>query len=219
MSECVSGTCWSITINNPTEEDRRLLTERPGWIKEITHQDEVGEEGTLHIQGAVKAKYTVKFSAVKKWLPRAHIEVARNAQALFNYCKKSETAVEGTQVSETNECVSKEFITPSKFPRLVAKTFLQEMDQIEWHFGDKIYLQSDFADFGKVKDIVIEQTIKYLIRKGWHIELLAVNPSIRKALSSYWEDILIDLQGRDWEQSFMTIVGTKLKAEAKCLFS
>lgn len=220
MSESVSGTVWSITINNPSEEDRRLLKECPGWVKETVYQDEVGTEGTLHIQGMIKAKYTIKFNAIKQWLPRAHIEKARNAQALMNYVKKTETAVEGTQVhNEMGDSLSKEFITPSKFPRLVAKVFVEEMKNIEWHFGDKNFLDWDFADFGKVKDVVIEQTIRYMIRKGWHIELLAVNPSVRKALNCYWEDILIDVQGRDWQQSFIDIVGTKLKADCKVVFT
>lgn len=88
---------WSITINNPTQADRDALKEHPSFVKMVKYQDEIGEEGTPHIQGAVNTAQ-VRFSAMKKWLPRAHIEAARNKQALLNYVEKEETAVPNTQV-------------------------------------------------------------------------------------------------------------------------
>lgn len=88
---------WSITINNPTQEDRDALKAYPSFVKKVMYQDEIGEEGTLHIQGAVQTAQ-VRFAAIKKWLPRAHIEVARNKQALLNYVQKEDTAVPNTQV-------------------------------------------------------------------------------------------------------------------------
>jgi len=36
-------------------------------------------------------------SAIKKWLPRAHIEICRNKDAAITYVEKEETAVPGTQ--------------------------------------------------------------------------------------------------------------------------
>lgn len=96
---------WSITINNPAEEDRQALKDHPTFVKKVVCQDEVGDNGTLHIQGYVQTTQ-VRFSAIKKWLPRAHIEVARNQKALLNYVQKDDTAVEGTQQQITNEYLS-----------------------------------------------------------------------------------------------------------------
>lgn len=63
----------------------------------IKGQDEIGEEnGTLHIQFAVNTAQ-VRMSSLCEWLPRAHFEAARNANAVANYCKKTKTSVEGTQ--------------------------------------------------------------------------------------------------------------------------
>lgn len=90
------ASCWSITINNPTEDDRHRLAEPPDWVKEVHFQDEIGEEGTLHIQGCLVTAQC-RFSKVKAYMPRAHIEVARSKQALLKYVKKTDTAVEGTQ--------------------------------------------------------------------------------------------------------------------------
>lgn len=105
METTLKASHWSITINNPAEEDRQALKDHPTFVKKVVCQDEVGENGTLHIQGYIQTTQ-VRFSAIKKWLPRAHIEVARNKQALLNYVQKEETAVSGTQQEITNEYLS-----------------------------------------------------------------------------------------------------------------
>ena len=83
------ATVWSITINNPTEQEVRC--EVPGW--KLEGQFEVGKEGTRHFQGMLKTPQ-VRFAAIKRVFPRAHIEVARNKEALANYVKKEETRVD-----------------------------------------------------------------------------------------------------------------------------
>ena len=86
----VRATCWSITINNPTQEDYEAIKNLPaGWS--ILGQPEVGEkEGTPHLQLCLKT-LQVRPSAVKKQFRRAHIEVARNPKALMKYVQKEET--------------------------------------------------------------------------------------------------------------------------------
>lgn len=86
--------CWSITINNPTQEELALwqrATEHH-WVKEALGQLEVGESGTPHIQGLLRTTQ-VRFAQVKKLFPRAHIEVARNVNALAKYVQKEDTRV------------------------------------------------------------------------------------------------------------------------------
>lgn len=191
MSE--SGTVWSITINNPTEEDRAVLKAWPAFVKELLGQDEVGENGTLHFQGMVKTKYTVKFPALKKWLPRAHIEKSRNSKALEQYVQKKETAVENTQV-RMSESVSenKEYVIPSKFPRLVVMKAKEYMDNHDWKIHGQWFDMYDAYEYKAFRDAVVNATIREMIKEGWHIELLAVNPQVMKALNTYflelWEE-------------------------------
>lgn len=191
MSE--SGTVWSITINNPNEEDREALKAWPSFVKELIGQDEVGENGTLHFQGMVKTKYTVKFSALKKWVSRAHIEKCRNSKALEQYVQKAETAVENTQV-RMSESVSenKEYVIPSKFPRLVVKKAKEYFDKEDWRVDGKWFdIYEDYTT-KSFQDAVVNATIREMIKEGWHIELLAVNPQVMKALQKYflelWEE-------------------------------
>lgn len=90
------ATHWSVTINNPTDADREALKNPPQFVKKVMYQDEIGEGGTLHIQGYANTAQ-VRLSQLKKWLPRAHLEVARDKNALMKYVQKAETSVEGTQ--------------------------------------------------------------------------------------------------------------------------
>lgn len=93
----VRASWWSVTINNPTELDRQTVHgPAPRWVRIIKGQDEIGESGTLHLQMALNTAQ-VRMSQVKQWLPRAHIEAARNANALANYVSKDKTAVANSQ--------------------------------------------------------------------------------------------------------------------------
>jgi len=86
---------WLLTINNPTAEDRKELKDPVELIRQAWYQDEIGQEGTLHIQACLNTKQC-RFAAIKAIFPRAHIEAARNAMACKQYCQKSKSSVEGT---------------------------------------------------------------------------------------------------------------------------
>lgn len=95
--DTVRGSWWSVTINNPTEQDRQTVNgPAPRWLRMIRGQEEMGANGTLHYQLAVNTQQ-IRASQIKEWLPRAHIEVARNPNALSNYVSKDKTAVPDTQ--------------------------------------------------------------------------------------------------------------------------
>lgn len=69
------------------------LTAEQGWQEETCP-----ETGRKHYQGYIRTKRQCRFTQMKKAYPGVHIEVSRNWDALLNYCKKKETATEGTQV-------------------------------------------------------------------------------------------------------------------------
>lgn len=90
MSE--RATNWSVTINNPikADEENINLARQKGWM--VEGQLEKGDNGTPHYQLIVKTPQ-MRFSALKKAFPRAHIEVAKNVKALETYVKKDETRI------------------------------------------------------------------------------------------------------------------------------
>lgn len=82
--------CCVFTINNPTEADESTLLEQVDQLVEyVIMGDEVGETGTHHIQGYCQFTKPLSLSAVKKLLPRAHIENVKGTQKqAIDYCKK-----------------------------------------------------------------------------------------------------------------------------------
>jgi len=83
-----------VTINNPTKEDYDEIEHLKSqtWVKSWNGQLEEGADGTPHVQACLKTEY-VRWGKVKNALTRAHIEKARNSQALSNYVVKEETRV------------------------------------------------------------------------------------------------------------------------------
>lgn len=102
----VRASWWSFTLNNPNDDERRLLggASPPRWLKLVAGQDEIAPgTGTLHIQGYCNTDQ-VRMSSIKKWLPRAHLKPAFTAGHISNlktYCseekKKNDSFVPGTQ--------------------------------------------------------------------------------------------------------------------------
>jgi len=99
-SSTARASWWSLTINNPTELDRQTIQNPPPrWLKWIKGQDEIGENGTLHLQFFMNTDQ-LRGKSIKDMFPRAHIKLATTAlhiSNLKNYIWKDETAVEGTR--------------------------------------------------------------------------------------------------------------------------
>lgn len=83
---------WFFTFNNYTEEDiimLRLLFDR--ICKLYKFQEETGENGTRHLQGAISLIKKERFNTIKKYNEKIHWEKTRNEEAAMNYACKEET--------------------------------------------------------------------------------------------------------------------------------
>lgn len=81
------GTRWCFTLNNYTEEEYRSVISIPS--KYIIVGKEVGEGGTPHLQGFVVFTGAKRLNAVRRLIPRAHLELARGtSEQASDYCKK-----------------------------------------------------------------------------------------------------------------------------------
>ena len=79
------GYCY--TLNNYSEEEVQRLRN----LEAVYHVfgEEVGESGTPHLQGFLYFKNAKTLSAVKKLVPRAHLESMRGTpEQASDYCKK-----------------------------------------------------------------------------------------------------------------------------------
>lgn len=78
---------WTFTLNNYSINDIRLVESKK--CQYLVCGFEVGLNGNPHMQGYIEFKESVKFSAMKNWLPGAHFEKALgSAYQNFVYCTK-----------------------------------------------------------------------------------------------------------------------------------
>lgn len=80
---------WTLTVNNPTSEDMSLVSRLSQRSEDWIIGEEVGDEGTPHLQCFFRFKNQVRFSTVKAAVPRGHWEKARGSvQENYRYCSK-----------------------------------------------------------------------------------------------------------------------------------
>lgn len=79
---------WCFTINNPTDDEKKACDEIE--CNYIVYGNEVGAEGTPHLQGYLELKDGKTLSAVQKLLGgRAHLEKRKGTpKQASEYCKK-----------------------------------------------------------------------------------------------------------------------------------
>lgn len=82
---------WLFTINNWTMDDVEKIADAKERFGYIVYGKEVGEDGTPHLQGYIVMLNRQRLTAMKKILPRAHLE-AKSRNSTFaeciTYCKK-----------------------------------------------------------------------------------------------------------------------------------
>lgn len=168
------ATCWSITINNPNQDEYSIVLPA-GW--KLEGQLERGEEGTLHYQGMLKTPQ-VRFSAVKRIFPRAHIEVARNPAALKKYVNKDDTRVASVEsiptLFEYQTIIAAKWVQNEYDARLqfaIAKGGVPDPDDLALSYLDDLVA----AD--------IESG-----RRG--AEFIAINPMWRSSWKKFWRSII-----------------------------
>ena len=176
---------WSLTIANPTAEHEEQIgtaRQRSGWS--VTGQKEKAEGGLVHYQLLLKTPQ-VRFSAVKKQFPTAHIEVARNQAALEKYVHKEDTRVSVLPAS------SEKYPSLSKFWDLIYD-LANEWNWIDFTDGKPCGFRPRHSDGGRMKNLFILDKLCYeLICRGYYVESVACNPSTRAQFNAYGIALMI----------------------------
>lgn len=212
------SSCWSITINNPTQEDHEVwknLTQH-AWVREVRGQVEQGQEGTPHIQGMLLTQH-IRFSQVKKALPRAHIEAARSQVALTKYVQKEDTRLQAlpTQKQVTKVATNQDLqntllelvldhlyikhkglvVGYLVYQATLAGTRLQYKitKQVQNEEPSAVSMLLDNEDYIQHKaDMFIDMGVNKLIREGYYgIETVMCNNQVRNGVKRYLTSILI----------------------------
>jgi len=142
---------------------------------------EEGKEGTPHFQGMVTTPQ-VRFSAVKKVYPRAHIELARNRQALDSYVHKDDTRVADVADRQSN--------IPTLFD--YQHTVARKWDDDEWRgFLDRRLEESPKMSVGDIALDYVDSIVAIDIENGvCGVEYIAINPMWRSAWKKFWRSMV-----------------------------
>lgn len=172
------ATCWSITINNPTPEERKPALPA-GW--KLLGQMETGKEGTEHIQAMLKTPQ-VRFNAVKKVFPRAHIEAARNPKALAKYVEKEETRT-GDRIA-----IASSIPTLFDYQEIIASKW------DEWEFSRRWQASVEAATVPNIDEVAmcyLDSLVESDIQSGRRgAEFIAINPMWRASWKKFWRSII-----------------------------
>lgn len=182
--------CWSITINNPTEEDLQQWNslENYHWFRARSGQMEKGEENeTPHLQGMLNTT-SVRFAQIKKALPRAHIEAARSAAALARYVKKDETRVAEIPTAK---------VATQKEVQSYCLAFCLQMCY-DWEGNPDPLTTDELELINKYKirikdnwEVILDKAVDTLIRQGFYgVEFVVSNPQVRTAFKKYFPAIM-----------------------------
>lgn len=170
------ASCWSITINNPTEDE--VKCHMPGWTLEGQYEE--GEEGTRHFQGMLKTPQ-VRWTAVKRVFPRAHIEIAKNKKALEAYVHKSETRV----AEYSGSSVPNMF----QFQDTIAGDWNQE--EFSRRLSNEEYTRIYKHDINEMALVYVDELVATRIEQGGRgLEFIAINPMWRSSWKKFWRNII-----------------------------
>jgi len=88
-----------MVINNPDENDHALVTAGyPDYVRELVWTEEVGKDGTPHIQAYVKLQRSQRMSFIKKLFPRGHFKPCDRDEYNLNtkrYVQKNDATTAG----------------------------------------------------------------------------------------------------------------------------
>lgn len=172
------ATCWSITINNPTPEDMKPALPA-GW--KLVGQMETGKEGTEHFQAMLRTPQ-VRFTAVKKVLPRAHIEVARNPKALEKYVEKEDTRT-GDRIA-----IASTVPTLFDYQEIIAGKWDEREFSRRWQAAIET---ATVPNIDEVAMCYLDSLVEADIESGRRgAEFIAINPMWRASWKKFWRSII-----------------------------
>lgn len=125
-------TYWSMTINNPDENDY-VLVRNPNdkYIRQLVWTPEEGEkEGTPHIQAWIRLQRNQTFSFMKKLFPRGsfkHCEKDEYNENVHQYAQKNDNTTRGAHVITLNDPL----LTIETMMKKVIVKMIEEQDEAD----------------------------------------------------------------------------------------
>lgn len=181
---------WGFTAY---EHQYHLLETMPPGIAEWGWNAEIcPETNRPHRQGYLRLQSQQRFAWVRKILPGVHIEVAKNWDALVNYCKKEDTRAPGTTpVHQTNSI-------PNHYQ--YAETLAQRYVEL---YGTTDIWKTLWDHDPNVKDVIsfkdrLDELVNQDIREGRrYAAWITTNPSWNAMWKSKWKPFIVSFDQKD----------------------
>lgn len=172
------STWWSVTAFDPGELAELQGNVFPRFVKKLYGGlEECPSSGKIHFQGAIQCHTQQRFSALKKWLPKSHLEVARSADALIKYAMKEDTAV-APKLETTNTtpyAAMHEVLTQIAAKYIQVQSKLEERDKDVW---------DSMPDDKKMSAVYVKVTRLMLLEQPSMITAFMI-PAMEKAWVRY----------------------------------
>lgn len=102
-------TYWSVTINNPDENDM-VLVRNPNdkYVRQFIYTMEEGQDGTPHVQGWCRLHRNQTLTFMKRLYPRAHLKpIVKDEynENTHDYAQKNDATTRGKHVITTTEAL------------------------------------------------------------------------------------------------------------------
>jgi len=121
---------WCFTINNP-KKNYKDLSGVKNWDYMVVG-NEIGENGTPHLQGFLAYKIRTAFSTVKNQLPMAHIEKMKGTpKQASDYCKKDGNFEEYGTIPDYKGGATGGEKKAQNFKQMIAHAKNQDINEIE----------------------------------------------------------------------------------------
>lgn len=193
----VLATYWSMTINNPDENDY-LLVRNPNekYVRQLVWTPEEGENGTPHIQAWIRLQRNNSMAFVKKLWPRGHFRYITKDDYNENtqqYAQKEDATTAGVHTISIND--------PIPGVDTILYKVLQRI--VEEPYDDQPPWANDWTD----KDIIrITRRIEsQMVRERAGLEKLFVSATYNKMKMTFWHEILYRLHARQEEAQEVSV--------------
>jgi len=156
-----------------------------GWQKEICPDTQ-----REHYQGFIRTTRQVRFAQLAKIFPGVHIEPAKNWDALLNYCRKSDTAIQGSQVHLKQP--------EGKKPLTMAQALTLLASNVPYVTYD--WSEMDEKKLKEIKDQLFWKAVENTISYDLDLVGIFTQPQYYRAfmnLKQVWIDEAIDLAQTD----------------------
>lgn len=190
-------TYWSVTINNPDENDYVLIRNpNDKYIRSLVWTpEEGGEEHTPHIQAWVRMQRNVTQAFMKKIYPRAHFRYITKDEYNENchaYAQKNDETTKGLHHISLNDPLP---ANDTLLYQVLERSF-EELLQLDKKFKESYDLDYDSEHKHMIvqdltlKKLETEIVERAMVRERSGLEKIFVSAVYEKMKSRFWRDIL-----------------------------